>query len=215
MAAKKKPVPDDQQPAMLEWAAAGLGLLLTLAALAIVLVEAFAADLRPDPAAFTGDPETDRIFVGEAEGGPSDTFLGGRIFSSRVDVYAYTGGAHGNLYSFPFTYDLATGEPVRLEDLFAGGTAYLDTLAARVTERLVAERGSGWMFEDEIPPDAAYFTVFTLGADSLTLFFPPYAIAAYAAGPSRVALPYADLRGVLDAHGPVSLVRTKRAAVRP
>src|SRR5690606_24138780 len=80
---------------------------------------AFAADLRPDPDAFTGDPETDRIFVGEAEGGLADTFLGGRIFSSRVDVYAYTGGAHGNLYSFPFTYDLATDEPVRLADLFA------------------------------------------------------------------------------------------------
>lgn len=171
-------------------------------------VEAFAADLRPEADLFTGDPEADRIFVGDAEGETARAFLGGRVFSSRVDVYAYTGGAHGNLYSFAFNYDLATGEPIRLSDLFHGGTAYLDTLAARVTERLVADRGTGWMFEDEIPPDPDYFSIFTLGADSLTVFFPPYAIASYAAGPSEVSVPYAALRGVLDERGPVGWLRT-------
>lgn len=176
-------------------------------------IEAFADGLRPDGDEFTGEPEFDRMFVGEAEGGPARTFLGGRVFSSRVDVHAYTGGAHGNLFSFAFNYDLATGEPIRLGDLFLGGTAYLDTLAARVTERLVAERGTGWMFEDEIPPDPTYFALFTLGADSLTVFFPPYAIAAYAAGPSEVALPYAALQSVLDERGPVRWLRT-RPAVR-
>lgn len=177
-------------------------------------LEAFADGLRPDPADFTGDPETDRMFVGEAEGGPAETFLGGRIFSSRVEVATFTGGAHGNLVAYAFTYDLATGEPVRLEDLFLSDTAYLDTLAGQITERLVAERGTDWMFEDEIPPDPAYFALFTLGADSLTVFFPPYAIAAYAAGPSEVALPYDALRGVLDARGPVRLLRAEAAAVR-
>lgn len=177
-------------------------------------IEAFAAGIRPDPGDFTGDPESDRMFVGEAEGGPKAMFLQGRVFSSRVDVYAYTGGAHGNLFSFPFTYDLATGESVRLSDLFYGGTAYLDTLAAHVTERLVAKRGTGWMFEDAIPPDPTYFAFFTLGADSLHVFFPPYAIAAYAAGPSEVAVPYTALEPVLDERGPVSWLRGQAAAVR-
>jgi hypothetical protein len=68
------------------------------------------------------------------------------------------------------------------------------------------------MFEDEIPPDPAYFALFTLGADSLTVFFPPYAIASYAAGPSEVSLPYAALRGVLDERGPVGWLRTRAAA---
>ena len=48
MAGKKKTTPDDEQPALLEWAAAALGLLLTLAALAVVLVEAFAERTPPD-----------------------------------------------------------------------------------------------------------------------------------------------------------------------
>ena len=174
-------------------------------------IAAFADGLRPAAADFSGDPEMDRMFVGEAEGGPTETFLSGRVFSSRVDIYTYTGGAHGNLIAYPFTYDLATGEPIRLSDLFLGGTAYLDTLAARVTERLVADRGTGWMFEDEIPPDPVYFSIFTLGADSLTIFFPPYAIAAYAAGPSEVSLPYAALRNVIDEGGPVGWLRPRPA----
>lgn len=173
-------------------------------------VEAFAASLRPAAADFTGDAEMDRMFVGEAEGGPARAFLGGRVFSSRVDVYAYTGGAHGNLYSYAFNYDLATGEPLGLGDLFLGGTAYLDTLAARTTERLVAERGVGWMFEDAVPPEPGFFSLFTLGADSLTVFFPPYAIAPYAAGPSEVSLPYAALRDVLDEGGPAGWVQKRR-----
>lgn len=46
--AAKKTTPDNEQPAVLEWAAAALGLLLTLAALVVVLVETFAERTPPD-----------------------------------------------------------------------------------------------------------------------------------------------------------------------
>jgi hypothetical protein len=164
---------------------------------------AFAAGIKPRPADFTGDPEMDRMIVGEAQGGPARTFLGDRLFSSRVDVYAYTGGAHGNTFSFPFTYDLATGEPVRFGDLFRQGTAYLDTLAALTTERLAAQRDTSYWFVDQIPAEPGSFAFFTLGADSLSVFFPPYAIAPYAAGASEATLPYTALRHVLSPSGPL------------
>lgn len=166
-------------------------------------LSAFAVSLRPRPADFTGDPERDRLIVGEAEGGPARTFLGDRVFSSRVDVYAYTGGAHGNTYAFPFTYDLATGEPIRFGDLFRGGTAYLDTLAALTTERLAMGQDSSQWFVDAIPAEPGSFAFFTLGADSLTVFFPPYAIAPYAAGASEATLPYTALRRLLSPSGPL------------
>ncbi len=47
MAASKKAAADERPP-VLEWAAAALGLLLTLAVLAVVLVEAFAERTPPD-----------------------------------------------------------------------------------------------------------------------------------------------------------------------
>lgn len=165
---------------------------------------AFAASLTPRPSDFTGTPEMDRMIIGEAEGGPRRTFLGDRYFSSRVDVYAFTGGAHGNLFSFPLTYDLATGEPVRLATLFRNGTAWRDTLAVLTTARLAAAQDTSWLFEDQVPATSGSFGFFTLGADSLTVFFPPYAIAPYAAGAFEVTLPYTDLQSVLSPSGPVA-----------
>ncbi len=164
---------------------------------------AFTMNVRPDPADFTGDPENDRLYVGEAEGGPARTFLGDGLFSSRVDVYLYTGGAHGITVAFPFTYDLATGEPVRSGDLFRPGAAVTDTLAARATARLRARLGAGGLFDDAVPAEPDLFSAVTLGADSLTVFFGPYAVAPYAAGPQEVTWAYAALRDVLDLSGPV------------
>lgn len=167
-------------------------------------VRAIVEDIRPVPDEFTGDPELDRWVVGEVEGGFTEPLLREGLFSARLDLYVYTGGAHGNMLALPLNYDLDTGAPLALGDLFRPSAAYLDTLAARVTQRLTQSRGTGWMFEDALPPDPAYFAVFTLEADSLRFFFPPYAIAPYAVGPSEAALPYAALRAVLRADGPVA-----------
>lgn len=165
---------------------------------------AFAASIKPRRTDFSGDPERDRMIVGEAEGRPTRTFLGDRLFSSRVDIYAFTGGAHGNLFSFPLTYDLATGESIRLGALFRNGTAWPDTLSMLTTARLAAEQDTSWFFEDRVPATPETFAFFTLGADSLTVFFPPYAIAPYAAGAFEVTLPYTDLRPILSPSGPVA-----------
>ncbi len=164
---------------------------------------AFTMEVRPDPDGFTGDPEQDRLHVGEAEGGPARTFLGGGVFSSRVDVYLYTGGAHGLTLAFPFTFDLTTGEPVRPADVFRPSAAVTDTLAARATERLAA-RLPGALFGGAVPAEPDLFSVVTLGADSLTVFFGPYAVAPYAAGPQEVTWAYADLGDVLTRSGPVA-----------
>lgn len=171
-------------------------------------VSAFIASIKPRPADFTGQPEMDQMIIGEAEGGPARTFLRDRIFSSRVDIYAFTGGAHGNVFSFPLTYDLATGEPIRLRDLFRTGIDWPDTLSALTTARLAAQQDTTWLFDDDVPAAPETFAYFTLGADSLTVFFPPYAIAPYAAGALEATLPYTDLRFVLSPSGPARWLTT-------
>ncbi|MDX1530704.1 MAG: DUF3298 domain-containing protein [Rhodothermales bacterium] len=165
-------------------------------------VEAAAAYVRPDPTAFTGDPEQDRLLVGALEGGFTEPLLQDGLFSTRLDLSVYTGGAHPNHYALPLTYDLTTGAPVRLADLFRPDAAWRDTLARLATDRLVAARGSDWLFEVPIPAEA--LSTFTLGPDSLRLFFAPYAIAPYAAGTSEVALSYERLRDLLDPAGPTT-----------
>ncbi len=168
-------------------------------------VAALVARARPNLNDFTGDPETDRWITGEVSGSYGPTLLQGDLLSTRLDAYVYTGGAHGTTVGVPLNFDLRTGRAVRLGELFRPGTAYLDTLAALATARLAAARGgTEWMFEERVPPTAGVLSAFTLGPDSLTVFFPPYAIAQYAMGPSEVSLPYRRLARVLDSEGPVA-----------
>jgi hypothetical protein len=46
--------------------------------------------------------------------------------------------------------------------------------------------------------DPQNYQVFVLDGDSLVFHFPPYQVAAYAAGPQSVAIPLSSLIGLVD-----------------
>lgn len=172
---------------------------------------AFARSFRPESA----PPPEDSLFRVDVQGGVDGAFLGDGVFSALVDVYAYTGGAHGVTVFQPLTVDLRTGRALRTADLFAPGAPYGDVLATWV-ERAVVDalaRQLGTTRED------ARRTVFydagldrlrageadvTLGSDSLRVHVPPYQLAAYAAGPFHVGVPYAALAEVARPGGPLA-----------
>ena len=111
-----------------------------------------------------------------------------------------------------YNYDLGTGAQIELDDLFDSATAYLDTLSAksRVALAAAAERrgfDAIGLLENGYAPTTENFTRFTLGADSLSLHFPPYAVASYAAGPFRVSFAYSDLLSVLMDVGPAATLQ--------
>ncbi len=167
-------------------------------------VGALADDFRP------AEPPPDYAapsYAVEVDGSTERSYVGGHVFSALVDVYAYTGGAHGNTFFLPLTYDLTTGRPVRLGDLFTEGSAYGDTLAAwtrRGVLRQLAALGSGSLYDEGLAPlrqgDASY----TLGPDSLFVHVPPYQLSAYAAGSFSVGVPYTALRSMARAGGPLA-----------
>lgn len=161
-------------------------------------VRAFVAEVRPaepPPAAFP--------FETQIEGGFETDLATSALYSGLFSAYAYTGGAHGNHFMLPLTYDVQTGRAIALAALFRPGVAYADTLAARALPRLLAQYGAGTLFEDHLPAEPGTFSVFTLGPDSLTVYFPPYALAPYAAGTLEVSFGYDELRPLLDARGPL------------
>ena len=49
---------------------------------------------------------------------------------------------------------------------------------------------------------------FTFSGEGLTLYFPPYEVAHFAAGSWEVTLPYYDLREILRPNGPHRLFTT-------
>ncbi len=166
-------------------------------------VAALADDFRPaEP-----PPEYDSpAFVVKVDGRTERTFVDDRVLSTLVAVYAYTGGAHGNTFFLPLTYDLDAGAPVDPATLFADGTAWGDTLATwterRVLRQLAAGLGvppgeaRGAFYAEGLDPIRQGDVFATLGRDSLFVHIPPYQLSAYSAGSFDVGVPYRALRAM-------------------
>ena len=159
-------------------------------------VRALAEDFRPE-----APPDVQAAYPVEVQGGPGRTFVSASVFSTLIDVYAYTGGAHGNTVFLPITLDLETGLPTAPRAWFREGTPWADTLAAHaersvlaaLAERLgtTAESARRNLFADGLDDLRAGALDATLGADSLFVHVPPYQLSSYAAGSFEVAVPYA------------------------
>ncbi|HSL82904.1 MAG TPA: DUF3298 and DUF4163 domain-containing protein [Thermoanaerobaculia bacterium] len=131
-----------------------------------------------------------------------------RLLSVELLLYAFTGGAHPNTFAALESFDLATGEPVALEDLVAEGAgARLEALGERHfrREREIPETESleeaGFWFEDDrfhLPDN------FAVTGDGLVFVFNPYEVAPYVFGPTRITLPWNELQGLLLPNAPVA-----------
>ncbi len=126
-------------------------------------------------------------------------------------IYEDTGGAHPNAYYATFVFDVS-GAKVELSGLFKPGgaapeTRYLDRLSKISYDYLVrdlaARFGSAldegqleWVRMGTAPsPETLQF--FYLDGADLVLIFPPYQVAAYAAGKSEVYIPRAEIADIL------------------
>jgi hypothetical protein len=132
------------------------------------------------------------------------------------------GAAHGN---WEFITDNFLLEPVTrlsLKTFFEGDRNYQQVLQIKARELLKREawereqtRSNGFfgsIFEDEkwLCSGTDFTNMakvnFTFSRQGFTLYFSPYEIACFAAGPWEVTLPYYDLREVLRSDGPQRLV---------
>lgn len=121
-------------------------------------------------------------------------------------VYQDTGGAHPNGFYLTFVFDLE-GNQVSLEQLFAQDSKYLDKLSAEAYPKVVAELASrsGSKPTPEMletvrmgtAPSPETLQFFYLYEDALHLLFPPYQVAAYAAGSFDIAIPMSELTDIL------------------
>ncbi len=160
-------------------------------------MEAIAASYRPSepPPAGADRP----AYTTEIAGGTERPFIGGGVFSALVEVYAYTGGAHGMTFFRPLVFDLETGAALTAADLFRPDAPWGDTLAAYV-ERSVLDRLTRVMgdpvtetsfYPEGLDSIRAGQVGLTLDADSVTVHIPPYQLSYYAAGAFHVGVPLA------------------------
>ncbi len=115
-------------------------------------------------------------------------------------LYEDTLGAHPNGFFRTFTFDGKTGTGLELSDLFTPGANYLNTLSTISRKMLNSQLGDMAdpdMVNAGTTADADNFQDFALDGKNLVLIFPPYQVAAYAAGPQTIKIPLSQLKDIL------------------
>ncbi|MGN0235737.1 MAG: RsiV family protein [Paludibacteraceae bacterium] len=122
------------------------------------------------------------------------------LWSYAIDVYEYSGGAHGNHYLLIQNYDLQTGAAVNESEFFADD--YYEPLQRLLLDALIAQtdnadskkdlRRLGYSVADVVPNENFYVT-----SEGITYVYNPYEIAPYAMGCIRIFLPWDSVRHLL------------------
>jgi len=128
------------------------------------------------------------------------------LISARFEFYSFiAGAAHPVSFSKTLTYDLARSEVVRLPELFTLGTDWLGALSSYCLKNL-QQRGV-LEFPEGAGPTMGNYASWTLSPEGLVIYFDPYQVASYAAGPQQVLVPYAALSEFIAPQGVLSFVQ--------
>jgi hypothetical protein len=142
-----------------------------------------------------------------AFGATYEKYEGGSTVSYVFLVYQDTLGAHPNSFYQTFTFD-QNGNELQLADLFKPNSNYLTVLSPLAYQGVVAQlqsKDGAAPSSDELDtarvgtepsPEALQF--YYVDGNTLHLLFPPYQVAAYAAGAFDVAIPMSQLNTILQ-----------------
>ena len=124
------------------------------------------------------------------------------VISFSGVIWSFTGGVHPNQNHIAISYDTATGDPLRLSQVFPGENA-MDTVRQLVVQKLAEEAdglypGYEDLVADCLSTDKTPYGFYYFTSEGLVFFFSPYVIAPYARGVVEVKLSYEELDGLLD-----------------
>jgi len=124
------------------------------------------------------------------------------VWSFKFDGYVYyDGAAHPISYSITVNYDLLQGRELSFDDLFLSSTNYLQFISDYCKAELATRDIAFETFQIGADPLPENYQRWNLSDDGLLITFDVYQVAAYAAGPQTVLIPYADLRPVSNLNG--------------
>ena len=124
------------------------------------------------------------------------------IVTVKFDISEYTGGAHPNLYFNTMTFDLANQQLLSFTDLFQEDINPLTTIAPLAQEQLGAVLGTDemtmqWIMQGTGDTNFENYRNYAVTDAGLMLFFEPYQVGPYAAGPQSVTIDWEILSEIL------------------
>ncbi len=121
------------------------------------------------------------------------------VISFILDIYEFSGGAHGNSSIYTFNYNVVNQKEIILKDVSNGDQNFLKKVSDKTRDILkkdLAKRaevapedfGSEMLYSGT-EPNGENFSLFTLPEEGkITFHFPPYQVAPYVFGASEVNL---------------------------
>jgi hypothetical protein len=133
------------------------------------------------------------------------------LVSIEFTVSSYSAGAaHPNSYTEVVNFDLKNGKQLKLADLFAPGSKYLQAIATYCIQDLKKQtKGADATLDDDwiqkgAAPELTNYDNWTVRKKGLGITFDPYQVGPYAAGPQNVVVPYASLKDIIRPDGPAA-----------
>jgi hypothetical protein len=121
------------------------------------------------------------------------------------------GAAHGNSATTVLNYDVRNGKKLALADLFNPKSNYLSVISTYCIKDLRgrAQKDKDAMLDEEMmksgaSPKADNYRACAITKKGLWITFDPYQVAAFAAGPQHVLVPYSALKDIIKPDGPVA-----------
>lgn len=120
------------------------------------------------------------------------------------------GAAHGNISTTVLNYDVKNGKKLALADLFNARANYLSAISSyclkELQDRLKKDKDSmldADMMKSGTSARADNYKSWAIAKKGLWITFDPYQVAAFAAGPQYVLVPYSALKDLIKPDGPV------------
>ncbi len=117
----------------------------------------------------------------------------------------YTGGAHGNVWSYGATFDTATGERLYLKSLSEDHTAFHQMILDNLTDQsLLPVYKESYLFEGSDADIDGFLTndsaCWYFDRSGISFISNPYVLGPYAAGTFEFNIPYESLTGLKHAY---------------
>jgi hypothetical protein len=120
--------------------------------------------------------------------------LNPKILSLTIDLYQYTGGAHGSTVKVAFNYDLKTGKKLGYKDIFRDCVNYKKVIVDWITGKIESNPENYFpdaietvkKFTDEQP--------FYITPEGIVVYYGLYEIAPYAAGIQEFLIPFSAFK---------------------
>ncbi len=128
------------------------------------------------------------------------------LLTLTLSQWAMTGGAHPNHRSHSRLFSTETGEVLKLGDLLVEGFEDSLNTIGECVFRKVRGLGDTPMSETGFFSRTGEFALndnFAVTTDGLMFYFNEYEINGYAAGGTKVPIPYEDILGLIKADGPL------------